>query len=284
MASQGSSAFISYSREDSDFALRLAQDMKAAGAKIWLDQIDIHPGVPWDNAIEDALMEAPQMLLILSPSSARSDNVRNEISFALEAGKIIIPVLYMDCTVPLRLQRTQRIDFRADYAHGLASLLEYLEVTHPDPAVLQRAAEGDAQRHAAWEAREAEARRLADLALQQRAQVPTPTHEPVSAPPPEPVHVPPALVAPASIPSHPAPPEPVAPRPQAPQPGPVVLPVVKKTGNTNNTFLKAAGICFVLAMIFIFVVGIPIVGGFLIFGTIGCLLVHAFLEIRARIK
>jgi TIR domain/Sel1 repeat len=156
-------AFISYSRDDSEFALRLAQDLKAAGASVWLDQLDIPPGRPWDNAIEDALSDAPQMLIVLSPSSARSDNVRNEISFALEQGKIIIPVLYMDCVVPLRLQRTQRIDFRADYARGLTALLAHLQVMRPDPLVLQKAAEGDALRRAAWQAREAEAKRLREM-------------------------------------------------------------------------------------------------------------------------
>jgi uncharacterized membrane protein len=156
-------AFISYSRNDSEFALRLAQDLKTAGAAVWLDQLDIQPGVPWDNAIETALSKSPVMLLVLSPDSAKSDNVRNEISFALEEGKIIIPVLYMDCTVPLRLQRTQRIDFRADYAHGLTSLLAYLKVRNPDPEVIEKAAEGDVQRQVAWQAREAEAQRLRDL-------------------------------------------------------------------------------------------------------------------------
>jgi hypothetical protein len=160
------SAFISYSREDSEFALRLAQDLKAAGAQVWLDQIDIKPGRSWDNAVEDALLDAPQMLVVLSPSAARSENVRNEISFALEQGKIVVPVLYRDCVVPLRLQRTQRIDFRADYAAGLAHLLDHLRVVDPDPAVLGKAAEEDAQRHAAWQAREAEALRLRDLAHQ----------------------------------------------------------------------------------------------------------------------
>jgi TPR repeat protein len=162
-----SPAFISYSREDSEFAFRLAQDLRAAGANVWLDQLDISPGRPWDNAIEDALMGAPQMLIILSPSSAKSDNVRNEISFALDQGKIIVPVLYKDCVVPLRLQRSQRIDFRADYAAGLAHLLANLRVNEPDPAVLQRAAEGDAQRQAAWQAREVEAQRLRDLTAAQ---------------------------------------------------------------------------------------------------------------------
>ena len=67
---QEPAAFISYSRADSEFALQLARDLKAAGAHVWLDQLDIHAGHEWDNAIEAALVAAPQMLLILSPSSA----------------------------------------------------------------------------------------------------------------------------------------------------------------------------------------------------------------------
>jgi TPR repeat protein len=150
-----SSAFISYSRDDSEFALRLAQDLKEAGAKVWLDQLDIEPGTEWDNAIEEALGVATHILIVLSPASSRSNNVRNEISYGLEQGKIIIPVLYTECMVPLQLQRTQRIDFRADYARGLSSLLRNLQVENPDPTVLQRAAEGDAHRQTAWQAREA---------------------------------------------------------------------------------------------------------------------------------
>jgi hypothetical protein len=96
--------------------------------------------------------------------TARSENVRNEISYALEQGKIIIPVLYKDCVVPLQLQRAQRIDFRADYARGLSHLLEHLHVSQPDPSVLQKAAEGDAQRQAAWQAREREAQRIREIA------------------------------------------------------------------------------------------------------------------------
>ncbi len=161
-------AFISYSREDSEFALRLAQDLKAAGAHVWLDQLDILPGHPWDNAIEEALGQAVQMLIILSPESAKSENVRDEVSYALSQGKIIIPVLYKDCVVPLRLQRTQRIDFRADYARGLNHLLEHLHVTEPDPSVLQKAAAGDAQRQAAWQARELEAQRMREVVARQQ--------------------------------------------------------------------------------------------------------------------
>jgi hypothetical protein len=121
-------AFFSYSREDSDFALRLAQDLKAAGANVWIDQLDIQPGQEWDNAIEAAVAQSPRMLLILSPASVKSRNVRNEISFALDENKIIIPVLYQDCAVPLQLRRVQYIDLRTDYSRGIDVLLGTLGV------------------------------------------------------------------------------------------------------------------------------------------------------------
>ena len=121
-------AFISYSREDSEFALRLARDLKAAGAEIWLDQLDIHPGHEWDDAIEAALVAAPLMLLILSPASASSRNVRNEVAVALDEGKKIIPILHRDCVVPLQLRRIQYVDFRTDYARGFAELLRHMGV------------------------------------------------------------------------------------------------------------------------------------------------------------
>ncbi|MGA7157194.1 MAG: TIR domain-containing protein [Acidobacteriaceae bacterium] len=133
------SAFMSYSRDDSAFALRLAQDLKAAGAQIWLDQLDIKAGTSWDNAIEEALSDATHFLIILSPASSRSSNVRNEISYAMEQGKIVIPVLYTDCTVPLQLQRTQRIDFRADYDRSLHALVTQLQ--SPLPARVLKAAD-----------------------------------------------------------------------------------------------------------------------------------------------
>ena len=55
MAADVPAAFFSYCREDSDFALRLAEDLKAAGANVWIDQLDIEPGMPWDREVEDAL-------------------------------------------------------------------------------------------------------------------------------------------------------------------------------------------------------------------------------------
>ena len=118
-----SKAFVSYSRADTDFVLRLCQDLRAAGASIWLDKLDIHPGEEWDEAIERGLSECGRMLVVLSPNSVASENVLDEIGSALSRKKTIIPVLYRDCEIPYRLNRIQYVDFRTDYGERLKSLL-----------------------------------------------------------------------------------------------------------------------------------------------------------------
>lgn len=119
-------AFFSYSRADSEFALRLAGDLKLAGANGWLDQMDIKPGMQWDSEVQNALSACPIVLVILSPSSVKSPNVLDEISFALSKSKTVIPVLYRDCEIPFRLGRLHQIDFRSDYSEGLDKLLDSL--------------------------------------------------------------------------------------------------------------------------------------------------------------
>jgi hypothetical protein len=114
--------FFSYSRLDSPFALKLARDLREAGADIWIDQLDIQAGSHWDSAVEKALNSAACVLVIISPFSTTSTNVMDEVSFALETGKKIIPVMLEECPPPFRLRRLQRIDFTTDYNTGLTQL------------------------------------------------------------------------------------------------------------------------------------------------------------------
>jgi hypothetical protein len=133
VAHEALSAFFSYSRADGEFALKLAKDLRAAGANVWIDQLDIDPGTSWDRAVEDALKRSPRILVILSPTAVGSNNVSDEISFALSKQKLVIPVLYRECELPLRLARLQHIDFRADYAHGLKALSRALGTKQMPP-------------------------------------------------------------------------------------------------------------------------------------------------------
>ena len=123
-------AFVSYSREDLEFARRLAADLRNAGAQVWMDKLDIHPGQPWERVLEDALAGASRILVILSPASVDSENVMAEAAFGLDERKEIIPILYRECKIPFRLRPIQYVDFRReeDYAAALRELLATLGV------------------------------------------------------------------------------------------------------------------------------------------------------------
>jgi hypothetical protein len=119
-------AFVSYAREDAEFVLRLAKDLRVGGAGVWVDQLDIAPGQRWDRAVEDALAKCLQLVVILSPAAVESTNVMDEVSLALEDGKTVVPVLHRQCKIPFRLRRLQYVDLSLDYKAGHDRLLETL--------------------------------------------------------------------------------------------------------------------------------------------------------------
>ena len=123
--------FLSYARADEQFALRLAQDLKAAEIDVWVDQLDIQPSQLWDRALEAALQASTGVVVILSPRSAASENVLDEVGFALDRGKDVVPVLFERCDVPLRLNRIQRIDFTQDYGSALDRCKSVLRAATP---------------------------------------------------------------------------------------------------------------------------------------------------------
>jgi len=121
--------FFSYSRDDSEFVLNLAKELRADGADIWLDQLDIKPGTRWDKSIEDALDASQTVLVILSKTSVASNNVMDEVSYALEEGKTVLPALLEDCDIPFRLRRLQFADFRVSHEKGIETLTKALGLT-----------------------------------------------------------------------------------------------------------------------------------------------------------
>jgi hypothetical protein len=121
------SVFISYSRVNKEFAARLAKDLRSAGYPIWFDLMDIPTGARWDDTVEKALRECSIFMIILTPASIASENVKDEIGYAIDHGKRILPVLLETCEVPLRLRRFQYVDFTAkSFEDGFTSARELL--------------------------------------------------------------------------------------------------------------------------------------------------------------
>jgi hypothetical protein len=122
--------FLSYSRADEKFGLRLAQDLRDQGVAIFVDQWDIRPSEHWDRAIERAVGCCRGLVVIISPRSVASDNVMDEVSFALDNGKSVLPVMIEKCVLPLRITRMHLIDATGGYDKALQQCLA--ELVRPD--------------------------------------------------------------------------------------------------------------------------------------------------------
>ncbi|HXF84206.1 MAG TPA: toll/interleukin-1 receptor domain-containing protein [Anaerolineales bacterium] len=86
--------FISYSRRDSEFVIRLASDLNRQVAGVWFDQSAIKPGERWHDEIMQGIQNCKAFILVLSPDADKSKYVHEEVNKALELEKTIFPVIY----------------------------------------------------------------------------------------------------------------------------------------------------------------------------------------------
>jgi len=129
--------FICYAREDQGFVLELAGNLKQQGVPVWVDVWDIPVSANWDQAIDDALYDCAQFLIVLSPAAVESREVRGELRTALDEGKPIVPVLYQQCRIPRQLRLIQYADFVSRPSNdevALAQVLNALSATQAPPA------------------------------------------------------------------------------------------------------------------------------------------------------
>lgn len=118
--------FLSYSREDEVFCNKLVTDLEQAGIDIWMDQRRIKPGQRWDDEIQKAIKQTKIMMVVLSPASCESENVGDEVNYALDQDDVIVPVLLKECDIFFRLSRVQYIDFTSDCDAAFVELVARL--------------------------------------------------------------------------------------------------------------------------------------------------------------
>ena len=98
MAGEGADAgklkvFISYSRDDLDFADQLEASLAFWGFDTVIDRHGISGGEDWRQRLGNLIHGADTVVFVLSPSSARSDICAWEVEEAARYGKRILPVL-----------------------------------------------------------------------------------------------------------------------------------------------------------------------------------------------
>ncbi len=126
--------FISYSKKDMDFAVRLVDDLETAGFSVWIDR-EIGGGEEWQQSIEENLDTAQEVIVILSPNSVESSWVQHEGSIAYGLKKQIYPILIEDIPVeslPIWMKQIQFISFVTwEYQVALKQLIAALTPVDP---------------------------------------------------------------------------------------------------------------------------------------------------------
>ena len=122
--------FISYSRKDRGFADTVVQHLTNAKFSCWLDTKDLNPAEIWRSELKDAIIDADNLIFVISPDSVDSQYCKMELDFAIEHHKRLIPLHYRPLNanqvLPSSLSERQwmQIDFTdAQATHRLVQVI-----------------------------------------------------------------------------------------------------------------------------------------------------------------
>jgi hypothetical protein len=92
------SIFISHATQDDDFVKQLRLELEHLGLTVWVDSRNLRGGKRLAPEIKQAIENARQVLIVLSPNTINSPWVRKEIALAVEREleektKLVIPLL-----------------------------------------------------------------------------------------------------------------------------------------------------------------------------------------------
>ncbi|MEU5261552.1 toll/interleukin-1 receptor domain-containing protein [Amycolatopsis sp. NPDC021455] len=141
-SSKRPTAFLSYARQDSESARRLAHDLKNAGVDIWIDVEKIRPGEHWQSAVSAAIERSQYFIAILSSRSVTHRGyVQAELREALEllrqvpeSETFLIPVRLDDVEIINRdLKKLSWVDLFPNWSDGLRSLIAGLGAGSSEP-------------------------------------------------------------------------------------------------------------------------------------------------------
>ncbi|HET7038047.1 MAG TPA: tetratricopeptide repeat protein [Thermomicrobiaceae bacterium] len=97
---EAASAFLSYASTDRAWALRIAALLNARGVSVWIDRTSIVGGTRWTDEIVTGIKTTPVLLVLITPASMQSRNVRQEIQLAWEYDRKILPLVLQTAPLP----------------------------------------------------------------------------------------------------------------------------------------------------------------------------------------
>ncbi len=131
------SVFLSYSRQDLDFAVKLERELRKQGVEVWRDESGLVAGDPWADAAGVAIKEADCFILVWSRHAAESNYVKLEWNCALTE-QIRSVTCFVDDTPPPYLLKGLTVvdgrDFQTAVAKILAAINRQADATTRPPA------------------------------------------------------------------------------------------------------------------------------------------------------
>ncbi len=100
--------FISYKREDRNYARKIAELLVERGYDVWWD-IELLPGDRFADEINEILSNAKVVIVLWTPESIRSNWVKSEASIALSKD-ILIPICLRSTNIPAPFNTLHSLD------------------------------------------------------------------------------------------------------------------------------------------------------------------------------
>ena len=95
--------FLTYDRSDETLARAITAGLSAEGFDVWSARDEVFPGDNYHLMVGKALEASDAMVVLLSPASVKSEEMRSEISYALGA------INYKDRVIPVLARPTRKI-------------------------------------------------------------------------------------------------------------------------------------------------------------------------------
>lgn len=95
--------FVSYARSEHEIVCKEIRRMMDAGFNVWYDE-GTAPGNEFPKPIAEALSHCSLYVVMITPDSMESRNVKNEIHFALRKNKPFVVIYLKETELPLELE------------------------------------------------------------------------------------------------------------------------------------------------------------------------------------
>ena len=120
----GKDIFISYSRKDTSVADRICKALDRAGISYFIDRQGIAGGMEFPEVLAQAIVNCEIFLFLASHNAYDSDYTRNEITFAFNRKRKMLPYIIDGSSLPLAIEFTfSRINWRTIEEHPIETVL-----------------------------------------------------------------------------------------------------------------------------------------------------------------